>query len=178
MMKPIDHYRYLTTARRRLLDRVRSLTPEQYERDFPFGLKTVRRTLHHMAGAEWFLLGQLHGWPQGDNPFSVRRVPDAAALEAAWRDQEPRSVALIDGEQDWDRPVDVTVIIPSRQAFRVKTTAGRVFSQFCYHEVHHRSQVMAMLRQLDAPAETLDFLLLTATAVEELSAEEALKGRG
>jgi uncharacterized damage-inducible protein DinB len=57
MLQPLDHYRYLTEARRRLLARVCALTPEQYEQEFPFGLRTVRRTLHHMAGAEWFVLG-------------------------------------------------------------------------------------------------------------------------
>ncbi|MGH2376235.1 MAG: DinB family protein [bacterium] len=60
MLAPLEHYRYLTTARRRLFEAVRCLSPEQYVREFPFGLHTVRRTLHHMAGAEWFMLGQLH----------------------------------------------------------------------------------------------------------------------
>jgi uncharacterized damage-inducible protein DinB len=54
----------------------------------------------------------------------------------------------------------------------------RVFTQFCYHEVHHRAQVMAMLRQIGAPVETIDFLLLTAQAVTEVGVEEALKARG
>ena len=178
MLQPLDHYRYLTEARRRLLARVHALTPEQYEQEFPFGLRTVRRTLHHMAGAEWFVLGQLRGWPEGDNPFSPRRMRDAATLETAWRNQEPRTIELIQAEERWDRPVEITVIIPSRQAFQVRTTAIKVFTQFCYHEVHHRAQVMAMLRHLGAPTETLDFLLLTAQAVTEVSVEEALKGRG
>ncbi|HET8679486.1 MAG TPA: DinB family protein [bacterium] len=171
MLAPLDHYRYLTTARQRLLEAVKLLAPEQYVREFPFGLHTVRRTLHHMAGAEWFVLGQLPaGLPSdgpGENPFSPRRVSDAVALDAAWKALEPRTVEIITGETDWNRPVEITVVIPSRQQFKVKTTALKTFTQFCYHEVHHRSQVMAMLRQLDAPVETLDFLLLTADAFEE-----------
>jgi uncharacterized damage-inducible protein DinB len=178
MLQPIDHYRYLTEARRRLLARVRTLGPEQYEQEFPFGLKTVRRTLHHMAGAEWFVLGQLRGWPDGESPFSPRRVRDAATLEAAWQGLEPRSIEIIQTEEHWDRPVEITVIIPSRQAFRVQTTAIGVFTQFCYHEIHHRAQVMAMLRHLGAPVETLDFLLFTARAVTEVSVEDVLKARG
>ena len=172
MLAPLDHYRYLITARRRLLEAVKRLSPEQYVREFPFGLHTVRRTLHHMAGAEWFVLGQLPGGlPSnglGENPFSPRRVPDAVALEAAWKALEPRTVEIITGEADWNRAVEITVIIPSRQQFRVQTTPLKTFAQFCYHEVHHRSQVMAMVRQMDAPVETLDFLLLTADAFEEI----------
>ncbi|MGQ0548438.1 MAG: DinB family protein [Armatimonadota bacterium] len=167
MLSPLDHYQYLTDARRRWMERVRSLSAEQYQQEFPFGLKSVRRTVHHMAGAEWFVLGQLRGSPGTDNPFSYARHPDASSLEGAWRQFEPRTVEIIEGEPDWSRPVEITVIIPSRQTFAVKTTAIKVFTQFCYHEIHHRAQVMAMLRQLGAPIETVDFLLLTAEAVKE-----------
>jgi uncharacterized damage-inducible protein DinB len=178
MLSPLDHYRYLTDARRRVFEAARRLSPAQYEQGFPFGLGTVRRTLHHMAGAEWFVLGQLRGGRPRENPFSPRRLADAAALEAAWRDHEARTIEIIAGETDWMRAVEIAVILPSRQAYRVSTTAGRVFTQFCYHEIHHRSQVMAMLRQLGAPVETIDLLLLTAREVTEISAEDALEPRG
>ncbi len=167
-MEPLDHYRYLTLARRRLLDRVRELTPEQYTQEFPFGLKTVRRTLLHIAGAEWFILGQLLGETKmAEYPFVSERVPDFAAFEKAWRDLEPRTVAILQGEQDWDRPIDFRTTIPTRQRFSVKASPIIIFTQFAYHEVHHRAQVMAMLRQLGAPVETLDFILLACEAVEE-----------
>jgi uncharacterized damage-inducible protein DinB len=178
MLQPLDHYRYLTDARRRVLTQVRTLGPEQYEQAFSFGLKTVRRTLHHMAGAEWFLLGQLRGVPLGENPFSPNRVRDAAALEAAWRDHEPHTIEILQHETQWDRSVEVTVIIPTRQAFRLRTTASHVFTQFCYHEIHHRSQVMAMLRHLGAPVETIDFLWLTAQSVGELGVDDAVRTLG
>ncbi|MGH2403627.1 MAG: DinB family protein [bacterium] len=167
MLSPLDQYRYLTDTRRRWMERVRGLSAEQYEQEFPFGLKSVRRTVHHMAGAEWFVLGQLRGRPGSANPFSYTRHRDAPSLEAAWQQFEPRTVEIIEGEPDWSRAIEITVIIPTRQTFVVKTTAIKVFTQFCYHEIHHRSQVMAMLRQLSAPIETLDFLMLTAEAVEE-----------
>ena len=167
MLGPLDHYRYLTDTRRRLLERVKSLSAEQYVQEFPFGLRTVRRTLHHVAGAEWFLISQLRSDPLNDPPFSTRRLPDAASVETEWKVRETRTISYVEGERDWDRPVEIHVIIPSRQSYRVRTTAIKVFTQFCYHEVHHRSQVMAMLRQLGAPVETLDFLLLTSEVISE-----------
>ncbi len=167
-MEPLEHYRYLTLARRRLLDRVRELTPEQYTQEFPFGLKTVRRTLLHVAGAEWFILGQLLGEPKiAEYPFISERVPDFASFEKAWRDLEPRTAAILQAERDWDRPVDFRTATPSRQRFRVKASPIIIFTQFTYHEIHHRAQVMAMLRQLGAPVETLDFILLACEPVEE-----------
>lgn len=166
-MEPLDHYRYLTLARHRLLDRVRELAPEQYMQEFPFGLKTIRRTVHHMAGAEWLLIGQFRGGPEGSYPFTTERCPEFPSVEAAWRNLEGTTVETIQAEKEWDRPIEFRVPIPSKQVFRVKASPIKIFTQFAYHEVHHRAQVMAMLRQVGAPVETLDFLLLACEATEE-----------
>ncbi len=42
----------------------------------------------------------------------------------------------------------------------VSPTAGDIALNLCFHEVHHRAQVMAMLRQLSIPAENLDYRFL------------------
>ncbi|OFX27785.1 MAG: hypothetical protein A2Z07_06835 [Armatimonadetes bacterium RBG_16_67_12] len=167
-MGPLDQYRYLTDARHRLLDHIRALTPEQYGQSFPFGLGSVRRTAHHMAGAEWYLIGQLAGGPSGDYPFASQRCPDFASLDRAWREQEPRTVETLAAERDWDRALEFTVTVPSKQVYRVKASSLEVFTQVCFHEVHHRSQVMAMLRQMGVPVETLDFLLLACEVTERV----------
>jgi uncharacterized damage-inducible protein DinB len=164
---PLAHYDYLLAARRVVFDRVRVLTPEQYRHRFPFGLGSVRRTMHHLAGAEWFLIGQMRGGPAGEYPFGAEAVPDAPTLERLWRGLEPQTRETIEAERDWDRPIEYAVTIPSRRRYRIRGTAQAVFAQFCYHEVHHRAQVMAMLRQLGAPVETIDFIWLTGAPVEE-----------
>ncbi len=38
--------------------------------------------------------------------------------------------------------------------------AGRIAGQLLFHEVHHRAQVMAMLRQVGVKAENLDYSVL------------------
>ena len=43
---------------------------------------------------------------------------------------------------------------------RMRATAGGVASQLLFHEVHHRAQVMAMLRQVGVAAENLDYGVL------------------
>ena len=170
MVGPLDHYRYLTTARRRVLDAVRGLTSEQYAQEFPFGLRSVRRTLLHMAGAEWFLIGQLRGGAEGEYPFSAQRVADLTALESGWQAQEQRTIDHIQAERDWERRIEFTVPTPGRRTFRVRASALQVFTQFSYHEVHHRSQVMAMLRHHGAPVETVDFLVLACEVLEDTRA--------
>ena len=166
-MDSLDLYGYMTLARHRLLDRARGLTPEQYTQEFPFGLKSVRRTLNHMAGAEWYLFGQFRGGPEGSYPFSTERVPDVATLERLWGELERETVKTIETERDWHRPIAFRVPTPGRLVFRVSASPTKIFTQFTYHEVHHRSQVMAMLRQLGVPAENLDFILLACEAIEE-----------
>lgn len=167
-MGPLDQYRYLTDARHRLFDGVRHLAPEQYGQTFPFGLGSVRRTVHHMAGAEWYLIGQLAGGASGDYPFASQRCPDFISLERAWREQEPRTVETLTAERAWDRSLEFTISVPGKQVYRVKASPIEVFTQVCFHEVHHRSQVMAMLRQMGVPVETLDFLLLACEVIQDV----------
>jgi uncharacterized damage-inducible protein DinB len=40
------------------------------------------------------------------------------------------------------------------------TTAGGAATQLLFHEVHHRAQVMAMLRHVGTPLQGLDYSLL------------------
>ena len=40
---------------------------------------------------------------------------------------------------------------------RTRTTAEGIAGQLLFHEVHHRAQVMAMLRQAGVAAENLDY---------------------
>lgn len=166
-MGPLDHYRYLTAARRRLFERVRLVSPEQYRQQFPFGLGTIRRTLHHMAGTEWYLIGQIRGGPEGEYPFSTDHCPDGPALEKAWGDLEHKTIETLEAERDWDRIIEFRITVPSKKAYRVKASPARIFAQFAYHEVHHRAQVMAMLRQLGAEVESMDFIVLAGEAVPD-----------
>jgi uncharacterized damage-inducible protein DinB len=40
---------------------------------------------------------------------------------------------------------------------RTRTTAGGIAGQLLFHEVHHRAQVMTMLRLAGVPAQNLDY---------------------
>jgi hypothetical protein len=43
---------------------------------------------------------------------------------------------------------------------RWRLTAGGVGGQILFHEIHHRAQVMVMLRQIGIAAENLDYSIL------------------
>jgi uncharacterized damage-inducible protein DinB len=155
---PLEHFDILIRARQKLLDWVRELTPEQYTQEFPFGLRSVRATLLHLAGAEW-----LHGRAgKGEDvaiarPFSAERHPDLASLERDWKGLEAVTRAWLESESDWTRRMETVVRRSNGSMVRVGFTPEKLAFQLCYHEVHHRAQVMAMLRQMGIAAEDLDF---------------------
>jgi uncharacterized damage-inducible protein DinB len=156
---PLAHYDILLRARHKLLDWVRELTVEQYRHEFPFGLNTVRATLVHLAGSEW-----LHGKaargediPSEGRPFTEDRFPDFLPLEQAWQDLEAGTRAWLGSEDDWTRRMETIVRRGNAGLVRVGFTPETLAFQLFYHEVHHRAQVMAMLRQLGVAAEGLDF---------------------
>jgi uncharacterized damage-inducible protein DinB len=158
-MHPIEHYDIVQKARAKVLDRVRDLTPDEYTRQFPFGLKTIRATLVHMAGAEWiygvFARGEEYRFE--DRPFRDERYPDFPGLEADWRELAESTRTWLQSETDWTRRIEYTGRIPGPKPMRIVTTPERTAFQMLYHEVHHRAQVMAMLRQLGRAVENLDF---------------------
>lgn len=158
-MNPVRAYDYLLAARGRLFDWVRPLTQEQYTREFPFGHHTLRATLLEIAGGEWIYARRLAGEPvppRAEWPVGAQQLPTFADLEAFWAEQAPRTRAVLAAVPDWDQPVEYRVRQPEKTIV-VRATRGDIATQLCFHEVHHRAQAMAMLRQLGVAAQNLDF---------------------
>jgi uncharacterized damage-inducible protein DinB len=158
-MHLLEHYDILLRARHKLLNWVQELTAEQYRQKFPFGLKTVRATLVHLAGSEW-----LHGKAARgeditaeDRPFTEARYPDFLSLERAWKGLEAGTRAWLEFETNWTRRMETIARRGNARLIRVGFTPETLAFQLFYHEVHHRAQVMAMLRLLGVAAQDLDF---------------------
>jgi uncharacterized damage-inducible protein DinB len=166
---PLTIYEYLVTARAKLVDWVRTLTLEQYTQAFPFGKKTIRDTLVEIPHAEWLYGRRLIGEtvpPREEQPFVKYYQTDFAPLEGAWRELADRTRRLLREERDWARPVEYIIRPPNRPAVQIHATAGGLATQMICHEVHHRAQVMAMLRQFGIAAENLDYSVLMVTRTE------------
>jgi uncharacterized damage-inducible protein DinB len=156
-------FEYLAAARGRLLGWVRSLEAERpgaYAQSFPFGPGSIRGTLLHVAAAEWAYVERLAGrdFPLTDSPFTLERLPELEPLVRAWDAQTVRTAAAIRALGDPARPVEfISRVGPP---MRARTTAGEIALHMVLHEVHHRAQVMAMLRQSGVRAENLDYSFL------------------
>lgn len=167
---PAEIYEYLVKARTKLLDWVRSLTLEQYTKEFPFGKTTIRETLVEIPLAEWSYGTRLIGEsmpPRDQHPFVKYYKTDFPPLEPAWRELTDRTRRILREERNWARTMEwrpplqaPTGARVSDRPIAIRTTAGGLATQLILHEVHHRAQVMAMLRQLGIAAENLDYSLL------------------
>ncbi len=170
-MLPVALYDYLAKARARLFDWVRALSSEQYAQEFPHGLKTVQATLTHIASAEWAYGRRLRLEPvtAGESPFQAAKMPAFADLEKAWTAMAGETRALLAEIADWDAPLEYRVFPqgPGGPALRIRTDKLGVALQMATHEIHHRAQVLAMLRQLGVPAQNLDYSAMMFEREEE-----------
>lgn len=164
-------YDVLTQARGRLFGWLRPLNQEQYTQRFPFGMGTLRATLIETARVELLYGMRLRGEPvpppplSDTFPISETRQPTFADLEQAWTAQAPQTRATLARTTDWA----TTLTRRIEQGDKVViTTASKaeIAVQMLMHEVHHRAQVMAMLRQLGVEAQNLDYIGFVARREE------------
>lgn len=168
-MQPHVMYDYLAKARGRLFDWIRPLSKEQYDREFPYALKTIHATLVHTAAAEWVYGKRVHGQPVviGEAPFNSEKMKSFGEVEAGWRSLAAETRRWLEAIRDWDSPLDYRIAPPNAPAVRIRTTKGGIATQLLFHEVHHRSQVMSMLKQLGVTAQNLDYGQLMFDRQEE-----------
>lgn len=166
-MDPLHLYEYLALARVRVLDAAAGLTPEQQVQVFPVGLGTINATLTHTVMAEWFYIRRIAGlevpayrtWPH-----RYEEPPSLEVVRAFWDRQAAETRRVIAGERDWGRRISYLALLDEGEAGPARTitaSPAEIFTQLALHEVHHRSQVMGMLRQLGAPVQDVDFSAMT-----------------
>jgi len=149
---------YLVLARGRLLDWISAQPDELYTRAYSFGLGSIRATLIHVADIEWGYVQRLAGrdYTREESPFTEERYPALPPFAAAWSVQQPVTRGALAGIEDASRPIEYVSrnFTPAR---RTRTTAGGIAGQLLFHDVHHRAQVMTMLRLAGVPIQDLDY---------------------
>jgi uncharacterized damage-inducible protein DinB len=162
-MNPVKIYDYLTKAREKVFDAVRLLPPQEYAREFPFGLKTFGTTITHMMIVEWAYTERMqkrdlppyHTWPIQDE-----KPPAFEIIEKIWREQAPRTreiVGRLSARDDWNREFEFISTSRDGKKFAITCAVSDIFTQMVVHEVHHRAQVMVMLREAGRPIADLDY---------------------
>ena len=157
-------YDVLTQARQKLFGWIRPLSQAQYTQIFTFGLGTLRATAIEMARVEWLYGLRLQRPsaplpPRDQWPIGEERQPAFRELEAVWTEQAPRTRAILAAISDWNTMVEYRRVQPGppEKVTLVSAIKGDLAMQMLMHEVHHRAQAMAMLRQLGVAAQNLDY---------------------
>ncbi|HZW08068.1 MAG TPA: DinB family protein [Phycisphaerales bacterium] len=162
-MEPHRIYDYLTLARARVFDRVATLSAAQHVQVFPIGLGSLNATLTHTMMAEWFYIRRIERAPvpaYKEWPHRYETPPGFEVIRPFWEGLAEETRRVMRGVRDWDAPISYLAMLDEGETGPARTitaTAADIFTQLAMHEVHHRAQVMAMLRQLGAPVEDLDF---------------------
>ena len=162
----VRYFDYLCAAREKLFGWVRNQPAEVYRRSFPVGLGSISVTLVHTASVQWGhtqrLLGREPADASGqytDNPFSLDNQPAFEQLVTMWTRVNPQTRQALTDLGDPHRHFEFfpKVIKPP---IRIRVTADVLVGHMLFHEVHHRAQVMTMLRQVGVAAENLDYAIL------------------
>ena len=159
MHDSLKTYSYLVLARRKILDWSRPLSLQQHAQVFPIGLGTLARTLTHIMICEWYYVQRIEGRevpPYGEWPIQDEDPPAFDILEAAWNEQAARTLETVRAIHDWGRKIEYQVDDDGRPMV-ITASASDIFTQLVLHEVHHRGQVMSMLRRLGVDVQDIDF---------------------
>ncbi|MBK7405060.1 MAG: DinB family protein [Phycisphaerales bacterium] len=170
MPSPTRIYDYLALSRARILDWTRPLSPGQYTQPFAIGPGSIARTLTHIMISEWYYVQRMlrrdvppyEQWPIRDED-----PPAFAVLESTWAGQSAATRAAIGEIADWDAEICYGHTDETGRRMRITTTPADIFTQLAFHEVHHRAQVMNMLRQHGVAAADIDFNTLMYQITED-----------
>jgi uncharacterized damage-inducible protein DinB len=161
-MQPLRTYDYLVLVRRRIFDWVRPLSAEQYSRKFPAWARTLGQTLTHIMVSEWYYAQRIMNReipPYEEWPIKDENPPPFSEMERIWTIQAADIRAALSAVRDWNVELSYRGGEEDRPQM-VTATAADQFTQLVIHEVHHRAQVLNMLRELGIEVGDLDFNFL------------------
>ena len=153
-------YGYLAEVRRRVIDRVRTLDETAYTREFDIGPKSIARVFTHLLISEWYYCERIEG--REVPPYEAWEVKDEHPLafddmEKRWGAQTARTRAVLAAERDWEAPIVYRVTDDHGKLIEVTTNADDIATQLILHEMHHRAQLLNILRKLGVTFDDLDF---------------------
>jgi len=150
-MDPIRIYDYLCHSRAIVLDRIRTISAAQYTHPFPIGPGSLARTLAHIVVSEWYYTQRMLARevpPYETWWINENEPPPFAVLESEWTSQADATRRALGAIRTWDAPVQYRVTTDAGVRTLVTCTPMDLFTQLAFHEVHHRAQVLNMLRTL------------------------------
>lgn len=141
-------FSYTDWARDEIFELCGGLSAGQLDQPFEMGIGSIRNTLHHVWAAERIWLDR---WSKGGQPVFMQPesgLPSATLLERAKITAAERNAFLAkQGEADLAGPLDFT----NTKGEPYSLPLGGQMLHVCNHGIHHRAQVINMLRRVGGP---------------------------
>jgi len=151
-----DLFEYSYWANRKLFDVVSQLTPEQFVQPVAGSYGSVRNTLVHMLSAEWGWLARCGG-PQRGDALKPDDYPTFDAVTSEWAKVERYMRQFLSELKDEDLQRVVEFVLPQTQKHSM--FLKDLMQHAAVHGVHHRGQVVVLLRQLGYAPGNVDMLV-------------------
>jgi len=151
----LEYYRYADWAEGLFHAEAAKLDDASLDREFPIGLKRLRRTLLHIHDAEAWWVGT---WREEDMTGFAGLPPDISMSELM-----DRSRALSARRNEFFsacRPADLqrVLTIETSAGGTAHWRVGETALEICWHGTHHRGQLVWKLRLLGAEPPGLDYV--------------------
>ena len=140
-------YRYNRWANARVFEAMSGLTQEQFVKDLGSSQPSVRDTLVHIVGGEWFWLQRRKG-TSPRSVFQITDFPRPDALSARWLEVEAEQRAFVESVTP-ERLLSIVQYV-NLQGQTWRYPLWRQMYHIVNHSSYHRGQVTTMLRQLGA----------------------------
>jgi uncharacterized damage-inducible protein DinB len=149
-------YDYSYWANARLREPLSRLTAEEFSRKVAGSWSSVRNTLVHMMSAEGGWLERAGG-PKRGAPLEPDDFPTCDAVHAYWQEQEQKMRAFLATLTDAALADRLPFTIPQLSLTSVMAR-GEMLHHAAIHNIHHRGQLMVLLRELGQPPGDVDIL--------------------
>ncbi len=149
-----SHIDYTVWASRRMLEAANALSPDELQRDFATGDKSVLGTLLHVYGGDLVWIERMHGRSLTSRPYDAQA--NLATLEAEWPVVWERWRAYAAGLSAESAEADVEYATFKGDTLR--TPAWQIILHVVNHATHHRGQAAGFIRSMGKTPPVLDLV--------------------
>lgn len=152
-----EWFTYDRWANDRILAKLIDLPDEALDRKFEMGPGSLRETMRHVYGADRIWYERIGGPNSASKPLPKDINSTAQLIDAAHQLDDARSGWLAGlSEEAVRQPIDYKNMMGEPYTNKLCD----ILLHVCTHGIHHRAQVMAMLRQLGQPLINLDYIFM------------------
>lgn len=146
---------YMLWADRQMLKSVRSVRPEDLNRDAGVSFRSLLGTMAHMLGAQKLWLSRLLGHPD-NSVLGPDDFPDLFSWITAWEENASGIEAFLAGLTD--EQLAAPLAWTNLEGEGHNRPLWQPILQMVNHSTYHRGQVVSLLRQMGYPAESTDLI--------------------